>query len=249
MRRFLVALLASTALALPALPASAQTGGGELLQGLANCLDYAGQSALPSLAQAQAFTPGGYGPYGWAPLTQPFGAGPIGPATAYSPPGLAPVYGPLGPGLTAMNIAATAIPPGGFGFQNQNVNNYLNAQTLIGLAGLQQGELGTLQGRYGLAAGYQTAGATWATGLSARAGATLAVAMALCLGQSASPPAPAGLVQPMAPSMGPGMMPAGAPMAPGMMPSGTQMAPGVMPLGALPTVPVMTPPASGGTSN
>jgi hypothetical protein len=226
MRRLLVALLASTALALPTLPAHAQIGSGQLLEGLSNCLEYAGQSALPSLAQAQALTPGGYGPYGWAPLTQPFGAGPIGPATLYSPPGLVPTYGPLGPGLTAMNIAQAAIPPGGFGFQNQNVNNYLNAQTVIGLAGLQQGELGTLQGRYGVAAGYQTAAGTWASGLSARAGATLAVAMALCLGQSAAPPTV------------PGMMPAGAPMAPGMMPAGVP-----------PMAPGMTPPASGGTSN
>ena len=60
MRRFLVALLASSVLALPALPTYAQTGGGELLQGLSSCLEYAGQSALPSLAQAQAFSPGRY---------------------------------------------------------------------------------------------------------------------------------------------------------------------------------------------
>jgi hypothetical protein len=236
MRRFLVALLASSVLALPALPTHAQTGGGELLQGLSSCLEYAGQSALPSLAQAQAFSPSGYGPFGWAPLTQPFGAGPIGPATMYSPPGLVAAYGPLGPGPTAANIAAGAIPPAGFGFQNQNVNNYLNAQTLIGLGGLQQGEIGTLQGRYGLAGGYQTAAATWTTGLSARAGATLAVALALCLGQSAAPPVPAVMTPSFAPAMAPGMT---APMAPGMAP----MAPGMAPM-----APGMAPPASGGSS-
>jgi hypothetical protein len=44
-------------------------------------------------------------------------------------------------------LIQSVIGEGGFGFQNANVNNYLNAQSLIGLAGLQQGEIGTLQGR------------------------------------------------------------------------------------------------------
>ncbi len=216
MRRFLVALLASGLLALPALPAHAQIGSGQLLEGLSNCLEYAGQSALPSLSQAQMFNPGTpWGPYGWAPpLSQPYGAGPIGPATLYSPPGLVAAYGPLGAGPTAANIAAATIPAGGFGFQNPNVNNYLTTQTLIGLAGLQQGELGTLQGRYGLAAGYQTAAGTWAAGLSGRAAATLAVALSLCLGQSAAPTTAPSMTPP---AMAPGMMPPA--MAPGMMPS------------------------------
>lgn len=234
MRRILFALLTSTLLVLPAGPAHAQ-GGGQLLEGLSNCLEYAGQAALPSLAAAQAFTPNGYGPYGWGPLSQPFGAGPIGPATMYSPPGLVPAYGPLGPGLTAANIAQFAIPSGGFGFNNTNVNNFLNTTTLLGLAGLQQGELGTLYGRYGLAGTYQTAAGTWAAGLSARAGSTLAVALALCLGQprpQATSTSTSTSTMPTAMPLGtmPGTMPLGAlpgSMPPGMMPS--PMMPGTMP--------------------
>jgi hypothetical protein len=255
MRRIIVALLASGLLALPAAPTHAQGGGGQLIEGLANCLEYAGQSALPSLSMAQQFTPSGVGPYGWAPLTQPFGAGPIGPATMYSPPGLVAAYGPLGPGPTAATIAGLTIPQGGFGFQNQNLNNYLTTQTLLGLGGLQQAELGTLQGRYTLGGIYQTAAATWATGLSARAGSTLAVALALCLGQSAPSASSAAAVPGQAapsmmpsvpqtgtmPSMGQGTMPGMMPgMSPGMMPMGQGM-PGMMPG----TMPMQAPTSSG----
>jgi len=189
MRRLLTALLASGLLCLPAGQALAQ--GGQI----SPCIDYAGNSAMPSLQQAYMFDPSyGYGPGGWAPLTSPFGAGPIGPMTAYSPPGLVAAYGPLGPGPTAAAIAAAAIPPGGFGFQNQNVNNLANTTALLGVAGLQQGELGTMYGRYGLGPGYQTAASLWTAALSGRAASTFAILLAMCLNHN--PPQMPGMTPP-----------------------------------------------------
>ena len=191
MRRLLLAALAGSLLSLPVGQAHAQGG-----QMISPCIDYAGYSALPSLQQAYQFDPStGYGGAGWGPLTQPFGAGPIGPMTAYSPPGLVAAYGPLGPGPTAATIAARTIPQGGFGFQNQNVNQFVNTTTALGVAGLQQGELGTMYGRYGLGAGYQTAAGLWTAGLSGRAASTFAILLALCIDHNppqmpgATPPA------------------------------------------------------------
>jgi hypothetical protein len=75
-----------------------------------DCEGWAAQQALPLLLQSQAMTslavspPGAYGPSpAWAPLVQPWGAGPAGLAALYGP---APSYGPLGPGLTAYQLGA-----------------------------------------------------------------------------------------------------------------------------------------------
>ncbi|HZU04732.1 MAG TPA: hypothetical protein VFB73_02055, partial [Chloroflexota bacterium] len=54
------------------------------------CTLYAARMALPSLQQSYAFSPAGYGPFGYAPLTYPFGAGPYGVAAFFGPPGLVP---------------------------------------------------------------------------------------------------------------------------------------------------------------
>jgi hypothetical protein len=224
MRRMVLAVVAASLLGVVGSPALAQDQQGQaaqpgqsgapgagaapavagLLETLSTCLGYAGQSALPLLGEAQNYTPTGYGPYGWAPLTQPWGAGPIGPLTAYSPPGVVPAYGPLGPGLTANAIAAFAVPPGGFGFNNPNLNNYANVSTLTSLAALQQGEQGTLYGRYGLAPAYQLASGTWRAAYSTQAASTFAVALALCVHR---PPAASGATTSMIPWPGaPGAM-------------------------------------------
>ncbi len=180
MRQFCIALLAAAVLAGPAASVSAQ-GGAQI----SPCIDYAGYTALPSLQQAHMFNPStGYGPYGWGPMSVPYGSGPIGPMTAFSPPGLVAAYGPFGPGPTAANLATALVPQGGFGFNNPNVNNVVNVQTALALAGLQQGELGTLYGRYGIGAGNQIAAGTWTIGLSARAASTFAILLGLCLNQN-----------------------------------------------------------------
>jgi hypothetical protein len=190
MRRLLLAVLASGLLGLPVGQAYAQGG-----QMISPCIDYAGYSALPSLQQAYMFDPSyGYAPGGWGAMSQPWGAGPIGPMTAFSPPGLVAAYGPFGAGPTAANISAFMVPPGGFGFQNQAVNNFVNTTTALGLAGLQQGELGTLYGRYGLGAGYQTAAGMWTAGLSGRAASTFAILLALCINHN--PPQLPGMTPP-----------------------------------------------------
>jgi hypothetical protein len=190
MRRILTVVLASGLLGLSAGQAHAQGG-----QMISPCIDYAGYSALPSLQQAYMFDPSyGYASGGWAGLGQPYGAGPIGPLTAFSPPGLIAAYGPLGPGPTAANIAAQTIPPGGFGFNNPSVNNFVNTTTALGLAGLQQGELGTLYARYGTGATYQTAAGMWTAGLSARAASTFAILLALCINHN--PPQLPGMTPP-----------------------------------------------------
>src|SRR5262249_58739412 len=102
-----------------------------------------------------------------------------------------------GAGATAAGIAAQAIPPGGFGFQNANVNNLANTTALLGVAGLQQGELGTMYGRYGLGAGYQTAAGLWAAALSGRAASTFAILLAMCLNHN--PPQIPGMTPPPGP--------------------------------------------------
>src|SRR5712692_410468 len=103
------------------------------------CADWAAQQALPALGAADAFSPDGYAPYGWGPLTQPLGAGAYGPATLYSPPGAAPVYGPLGPGETAAVLTAQAFPTG-VRQTGMAAQDFRNATRALSLAGLQQSE-------------------------------------------------------------------------------------------------------------
>jgi len=145
-----------------------------------DCAGWAAESALPSLNQAYAYQPDGYGQAGWGPLTQPFGAGAYGPATLYSPPGLAPVYGPLGPGQTANVLAAQAFPNGIPRPTGMPAVDARNTITTLSLAGLQQAELGNLYGRYGLAAGYQAASATYVGGYAAQASAINTIFRGMC---------------------------------------------------------------------
>jgi hypothetical protein len=123
MRRSLIALALSGLLGLPAAPVAAQTPSGE------TCW-FARAPARAALAQAYQFSPAGYGPFGYAPLLQPFGAEPWGAPILFGPPGPLPTYGPLGPGLTANTIAAFAQANGG-------IDNDL----LLDLASQQQSEL------------------------------------------------------------------------------------------------------------
>jgi hypothetical protein len=146
------------------------------------CNSYAAQAALPALTQSFTTNPGG-GPAPWAPLQQPFGAGPIGPATLNSPPGVVPVYGPLGPGQTAVAIAQTANPPPTLSANGTPAQNFSNAITLVGLAGLQQAEFGTLLGRLGLASTTETAAGIWVAAWSTQASATLSIMRGYCHGQ------------------------------------------------------------------
>jgi hypothetical protein len=139
--------------------------------------------ALPSLQQSYAFSPAGYGPFGYAPLTYPFGAGPYGVAAFFGPPGLVPAFGPLGPGLTANWIAQRLLAPAGV-----NLADPANASTLLALATLQQAELGTLNTRYSNAAYFQTAAATWAGAYATQAAAVFARAKASCQQPAAALP-------------------------------------------------------------
>ena len=183
MRVLIAGLLALGLVALPGHTALAQG------QGLPQCAQYAAQAAMPVLQDAYNWTNYGYaplGPNGWNVLNQPFGAGPYGALAYYGPPGLVAAFGPLGPGPTAQNIAQQFVPPGGFGFQNPNVNNFINFTTAASLAGLQQAELSNLSLRYSNAGIYQTAAATWRAGDAGLAAATLAVLNALCNGQMAT---------------------------------------------------------------
>ncbi len=215
MRLVLIALLTSGLLGLSAAPARAQSNADpcagvsaestvpcvpipldpSLLERFTQpdpCNAYAAQAAMPSLAQAYGFSPDGYGPYGWGPLTQPLGAGPIGPATFYSPPGVVPAYGPFGPGQTAYAIAAANVPASTFVPGSIPIQNFQNTLTQLGLAGLQQAELGTLYARYGIAATDQTAAALYVNGYSAQARATLNILRGYCHGlQQPNPPVPA----------------------------------------------------------
>jgi hypothetical protein len=146
------------------------------------CHTYAARAALPALTQAYTLSPGG-GPAPWAPLTQPFGAGPIGPATLYSPPGLVAAYGPLGPGPTAAALVQSATNPPTLSANGTPIQNFTNALTLLGLAGLQQAELGTLYGRYGAASTTETAAGGWVGAWSGQANATLSILRGYCHGQ------------------------------------------------------------------
>jgi hypothetical protein len=146
------------------------------------CNAYAAQTALPALTQSYTSNPGG-GPAPWAPLTQPFGAGPYSPATFGGPPGVVPVYGPLGPGPTAAGIARTAVPPPTLSANGTPTQNFQNAITLLGLAGLQQAELGTLYAGYAAAAAIENAGGAWIGAWANQASATLSIMRGYCHGQ------------------------------------------------------------------
>jgi hypothetical protein len=139
------------------------------------CAGASARAALPTLQDSFNWAPSGYGPFGYGPVTHPFGIGPLGDATYFGPPGLVPSYGPLGPGLTANAIALGVLAPSGF-----SPTDPANAGTLTSLAALQQAELGTLNGRLGNSALYQTANATWAGARATQAGAVFAIYSAIC---------------------------------------------------------------------
>jgi hypothetical protein len=157
----------------------------QLAEGFANpdaCQLYAAQVALPALTQSFTTNPGG-GPAPWAPLSQPFGAGPLGPATFNSPAGLVPAYGPLGPGQTAAAIAQTANPAPTLSANGTPTQNFQNAITLLGLGGLQQAEQGTLLARQGVASATETAAAAWVIAWATQASVTLSIMRGYCHGQ------------------------------------------------------------------
>ena len=173
----------------PCQPVPTQGGPIQRLLAPDACADWAAQQALPTLGMAYAFSPDGYGPYGYGPLTQPLGPGAYGPATLYSPPGVVPVYGPLGPGETAAVLAAQAFPNG---YQRTGMasQDFRNATTLLSLGGLQQSELANLYGRQNLAAFYQSVSASWVSAYSSQATAINTILRGLCHGiQSGAVPA------------------------------------------------------------
>src|SRR4051794_14771949 len=172
MHRLLAALAVGGLIVLTAPPVAAQTDPRA-------CFAQANQAAWGTLTQGYNFSPAGYGPFGMAPLAQAFD-----PALAGAPPlfGAPPLplaaYGPLGPGLTSTAIMTGAIPPAGFG------TNRLDNGTLVDLQSLQQTELGTLNGRYGLGASYQLGTVVWSLGATGEASAIRRIGRALCAGQA-----------------------------------------------------------------
>jgi len=178
MRRIALALAIASLVALPGQVVRADDDGPD------PCIAYAARSSMPSLYQSYQFSPQGYGGLGYAPLTYPFSVGPYGNAAYFGGPGTpvgsAPSYGPLGPGLTANNIYGQIIQPSG-----TVLTQPANFGTLVGLAGLQQGELGTINGRYGNSALYQTASATWAGAYATQASSAFTILQALCQNQGA----------------------------------------------------------------
>jgi len=146
------------------------------------CNLYAAQAALPALTQSFTTNPGG-GPAPWGPLTQPFGTGPVGPATFYGPPAVVAAYGPLGPGQTAAAIAQSANPAPTLSANGTPTQNFSNASTLLGLAGLQQAEQGTLYSRSGAASATENAAAAWVAAWASQASATLSIMRGYCHGQ------------------------------------------------------------------
>jgi len=180
MRRIALALAIAGLVALPGQVARADDDSGPDV-----CTSYAARSAMPSLYQSYQFSPQGYSNQGYAPLTYPFSVGPYGNAAYFGgrgvPFGSAPAFGPLGPGLTANNIFTQVVQPSGTA-----LNQPANFGTLVGLAGLQQGELGTLNGRYGNSALYQTASATWAGAYATQAASAFTILQALCTNQGAA---------------------------------------------------------------
>src|SRR5262249_25024277 len=131
---------------IPCVPVPLTQGMAERFANPDACQTYAAQVALPALTQSFTSNPGG-GPAPWAPLQQPFGVGPLPPATFYSPPGVVAAYGPLGPGPTAAAIAQSSNPSPTLSANGTPAQNFSNAINLLGLAGLQQAELGTLYAR------------------------------------------------------------------------------------------------------
>jgi hypothetical protein len=157
--------------------------------------------ARATLAQATMFSPWGYGPFGWAPLLAPWGPDPWDTAALFAPPGTLAAYGPLGPGLTANNIASAARANG--------IN--LSPSQQVDFASQQQTELGTLYHRFTLGAQLQLASATWALSLPARASAARSILPRLCRSQQARATAEAPSNTPSeAPSNAPSEAPAGA---------------------------------------
>jgi hypothetical protein len=193
MRRVLLALAAAGLIAATAQPARAADD--EVLK---HCQVYAAETAMPLLMRSYEFSPRGYGQYGFAPLTYPFGAGPYGTAALFGGPGVpfgtAPAFGPLGPGLTANNLARSVIAPAGI-----TLNNMRNLPLLSGLAGLQQGEQINLFLRYLNSSIYQDAAAINAAVYAGEAALTLENALTHCMevmaererqGGESAPPAP-----------------------------------------------------------
>jgi hypothetical protein len=190
------------------------------------CVGYAARAAYPSLQYSYQFSPQGYGPWGFAPLTYPFGAGPYGNAAFFGVPGpggmlpLSPSFGPLGPGGITSNVLANQVlQPGGF-----SITNPANLGNTIALLGLQQAELGTLNTRYSNSAYYQTAAATWNSAYATQAASAFTIYQALCQSANAGT-APTTTSTMMAPSMpmssGGAMMPMG--YGGGMMPAAPAM--------------------------
>jgi hypothetical protein len=179
MRRLLLALLFASLVALPTQGVYAQGDQPD------PCPGYAAQVALPALLQSYQYSPQGYGPFGFAPLTYPFGAGPYGNAAFFGIPGpggmlpLSPSFGPLGPGgLTSNVLANRVLQPSGF-----SLTNPANIGNLTSLLALQQAELATLNGRYNNSGSYQTASATYMYGYATEAASAFARAMAECKSQ------------------------------------------------------------------
>jgi len=199
MHKFVLALAIAALVSLPGQIARADDDGGP-----DPCIAYAARSAMPSLYQSYQFSPQGYGQLGYAPLTYPFSVGPYGNGAYFGGPGVpfgsAPAFGPLGPGNTANNLFTGVIQPSGTA-----LNQPANFGTLLGLATLQQGELGTLNGRYGNSALYQTASATWAGAYATQAASAMTILQALCQNQGALASAVTSGSMTM-PGMGYGMM-------------------------------------------
>jgi hypothetical protein len=194
----LAALAVGGLLALAAPSAHAQTDPNA-------CFSQVNQAAWGTLSQGYYWSPGGYGPFGMAPLVQAFDPALAGvPPLFGAPPLPLPAYGPLGPGLTSTAIQMNAIPAAGFG------TNGLDNGTLVDLAALQQQELATLNGRYGLGGSYQAAAVVWSLGATGEAGAMRRIGRALCASQALRAAA-AGLAGAAAPAQPPTSPPGAQP--------------------------------------
>jgi hypothetical protein len=82
-----------------------------------------------------------------------------------------------------VTIAQSANPAPTLSANGTPVQNFENAITLLGLAGLQQAELGTLYGRAGAASATELAAAAWVAAWSTQASATLSIMRGYCHGQ------------------------------------------------------------------
>src|SRR5262249_50459480 len=147
------------------------------------CPGYAAQMAMPALLQSYQYSPQGYGPWGFAPLTYPFGAGPFGNAALFGVPGqggmypVTPSFAPLRPGQSLTSNLSARRAPAASGFAPFNP---ANTGTVTALLGLQQAELAQLNARYANSSGYQTAAATYMYGYATEAASTFARAIAEC---------------------------------------------------------------------